>query len=218
MQDKDIMLLWQDLGSRHGEKALTTEQVMGRVTMMKTGNLLRSMMPVKLFTVGIGILWCLVMGGVVASVVMRDGTDANYFFVVSMGLQVLITAIAIGIYLYQMSLLQGLDMEGPVVDTQARISSLVLSTLGVTRILFLQLPLWTTFFLHKATLEQASTPMLIVQGLTTSVFVGIAIWLFVQIRYENRNKRWFRLLFRGREWDPLMQAMETLEEADAFRK
>jgi hypothetical protein len=60
--------------------------------------------------------------------------------------------------------------------------------------------------------------MLIVQGLTTSVFVAITIWLFVQIRYENRNKRWFRLLFRGREWDPLMQAMETLEEADAFRK
>lgn len=186
--------------------------------MMKTGNLLRSMMPVKLFTVGIGILWCLVMGGVVASAVMRDGTDANYFFVVSMGLQVLITAIAIGIYLYQMSILQGLDMEGPVVDTQARISSLVLSTLGVTRILFLQLPLWTTFFLHRTMLEQASTPMLIFQGLMTSLFLVIAIWLFVQIRYENRNKRWFRLLFRGREWDPLMQAMETLEEADAYRK
>jgi len=42
-------------------------------------------------------------------------------------------------------------------------------------------------------------------------FTVIAIWLFFNIKYENKNKKWFQLIFNGKEWTPLMKSMELLE-------
>ena len=51
----------------------------------------------------------------------------------------------------------------------------------------------------------------------TVSFTFIAIWLFVNIKYENRNKKWFQLIFSGKEWIPLMKSMELLEQVDDYK-
>jgi len=45
----------------------------------------------------------------------------------------------------------------------------------------------------------------------------IAIWLFFNIKYENRNKKWFQLIFSGKEWTPLMKSMELLEQVEEYK-
>ena len=46
----------------------------------------------------------------------------------------------------------------------------------------------------------------------TFCFAWAALWLFHNIRYQNRDKRWFRMLFKGRERTPLLRSMALLEE------
>jgi len=56
------------------------------------------------------------------------------------------------------------------------------------------------------------------QILATGIFTGIAIWLFVNIRMEHRDKKWFRLMFRGKDWTPMIHAMDMMEEIEAYTK
>lgn len=60
--------------------------------------------------------------------------------------QVLLTAIALVLYIYQLVLMQQIDISQPVVETKHHLARLKFSTLWIARILFLQLPVWTTFY------------------------------------------------------------------------
>jgi hypothetical protein len=62
------------------------------------------------------------------------------------------------------------------------------------------------------------TGLYLLQILVTGSFTFIAIWLFIHIRYENRDKKWFRAIFNGKEWNPVIKAMELLHQVSEYRK
>ncbi|MBL0082433.1 MAG: hypothetical protein IPP37_08355 [Saprospiraceae bacterium] len=119
---------------------------------------------------------------------------------------------AIGVYLYQLILLYQTDVSHAVSAVQQRIAHLTLSTLWVTRILFLQLPLWTTFWWTESFINGISPLAKSLLFSTVILFAAVALGLFINIRIKNREKPWFRWIFRGREWDPLVRAKELLGE------
>jgi hypothetical protein len=80
--------------------------------------------------------------------------------------------------------------------------------------LLLQLPVWTTFWWNETMLTDWNLLQWTMVGLVTLSFTFIALWLFFNINYENRNKKWFIMLFSGKEWTPLMKAMELLEQVE----
>jgi len=51
----------------------------------------------------------------------------------------------------------------------------------------------------------------------TISFTVIAIWLFFNIKYENKDKRWFQLIFSGKEWTPLMKSIELMEQIEDYK-
>jgi hypothetical protein len=59
---------------------------------------------------------------------------------------------------------------------------------------------------------------ILVNGFFTLLFAYSAIWLFINIKYENRNKKWFQWIFRGKEWQPILQAMEWLNQIDNYQQ
>jgi hypothetical protein len=87
-----------------------------------------------------------------------------------------------------------------------RIAMRPISTLGPC------LPLWTTFYLSLPMLAAAPPALLALQVACTLAFGYAAVWLFRNIRLENRGRRWFRWLFQGKEWTPMVKAMEMLGE------
>ncbi|WP_157474823.1 hypothetical protein [Dyadobacter sp. Leaf189] len=50
------------------------------------------------------------------------------------------------------------------------------------------------------------------------IFTVVAIWLFFNIKYENKDNKWFRLIFNGREWDPVLKSVKLLREVEGYRK
>jgi hypothetical protein len=58
----------------------------------------------------------------------------------------------------------------------------------------------------------------LLQGITTLSFTWLAIWLFFNIRYENKNKKWFQWLFKGREWQPILLSLELLNQIQEYRE
>ena len=100
--------------------------------------------------------------------------------------------------------------------TQEKLSALKTSTLWVARILFLQLPVWSTFYLHKALFKFDNLFWLIFQAIVTLGLTYLAIWLYINIKPENKDKKWFKLLFEGKEWNPVIKSMELMNDLSNF--
>ncbi len=145
-------------------------------------------------------------------------SKANPFFLFSAAIQVALTALALIIYVYQLITIYQVDITEPILKTQEKLASLKTSTLWVTRILFLQLPVWTTFYWNESMLENGNWFLWIIQSIVTLSLTYVAVWLFFNIKYENRNKKWFKLIFNGKEWTPVINSMELLSQIDEYRK
>ncbi len=208
MNITELTELWQNQ-QVHLQQSMEMHKVLAKeVQTLKLQQLFSSMRPIKIFTLVVGLLWVVF----VDSILVATYSIASPYFFWSALLQSAITKVAIGIYLYQLILLYQTDVSHAVAAVQQRIAHLTLSTLWVTRILFLQLPLWTTFWWTESFINGISSLAKSLLFSTVILFAAVALGLFINIRIKNREKPWFRWIFRGREWDPLVKAQEVLEE------
>lgn len=66
-------------------------------------------------------------------------------------------------------------------------------------------------------IENGSLLLWIIQTLVTIFFTFTALWLFFNIKIENRDKKWFRLIFEGNKWTPLMRAIELSKQIEEYK-
>lgn len=213
MQDTDIINLWKSYDRKLEETLQVNRQHTEDITSMKVRSFLVSMTPIKIFTILTGIAWVAFLDVVFIAAL----STGSIFFLASAGFISLLNKLAIGIYLYQLILIHQVDVNEPIMAAQERIARLKSSTLWIARILFLQLPAWTTFYLSSHMLRSSGMLFSVVQFFITGLFAFLAVWLFANIRYENREKKWFRLIFMGREWTPLMKAIDLLTQIKESR-
>jgi hypothetical protein len=213
MDEKEIRNIWQSYNERLEKNLYISNENAGEIAKIKVHNILHSMKPFKAITIIIGILWVVF----VDALIINLWTTASPFFLISAGIQVILTKIAIGIYLYQLYLIYNVDLSESVISSQERLSRLQSSTLMVPRILFLQLPAWTTFTWHTGMLHNGNILLFTIQGIISIFSVYAATWLFLNIKYDNRDKKWFRLLFNGIEWEPIEKSVELIKQIEAYK-
>jgi len=212
MENAEIINLWKFYDKKLEESLMLNRKNAEDITKIKAREFLISMTPLKLFTIVVGILWVIFVDILILNVF----ASASPYFLISAGLHVLLTKVAIVIYYNQSVLIRRVDISDPIIATQEKIARLKSSTLWVARLLFLQLPLWTTFYLNDALLKSGNVVFYAIQAITTISFTFLAIWLFLNIKYENKEKKWFRLIFTGKEWSPLIKSMELLNQLNDY--
>lgn len=217
MNELELKKLWQTTSEKLEESLLINRKNAEDITRITVHNLLGSMKPTKFFALLVGLLWVIIGGIILSSIYLNSFSEANKFLLFSASIQVGLTAVALFIYLYQLITIYQVDITKPIIRTQKQLARLKTSTLWVTRILFLQLPVWTTFWWNETMLTGWGILQWIVTLFFTLSFTVIAIWLFFNIKYENRKKKWFRLIFSGKEWTPLMKSMELLEQVEEYK-
>jgi hypothetical protein len=213
MNELELKKLWQATNLKLEESLAISRNNSDEIARMKIHNFLGSMKPIKIFTLLMGILWVSITGTVVVNLFPQG----SLFFLFSATIQISLTTIALIIYIYQLIKIYEVDITDPILETQNRLANLKTSTLWITRILFLQLPVWTTFYWNTSMIENGNWFLWIIQGIVTLSSAYVAIWLFYNIRYENRNKKWFKFIFIGKEWTPLMKSMELLEQIEDYK-
>lgn len=218
MNEKELKLLWHSTNEKLESSLRVNKNNTDEITRLKAQNVLASMKPTKLFTLIVGIIWVIGLGSILGNLIVNHSGDVSLFFLVSAIIQVLLTAITIGIYVYQIDLINKIDFSEPVLTIQEKVSKLKISTLNVTRLLFLQLPVWTTFYWNERMFLAENWLLWVLQAIVTISFVYVALWLFFNIKYENRNKKWFKLIFRGKEWQSVLQSMELLNQIEHYQE
>lgn len=218
MENTEITNIWKAYDRKLEQNLVLNKTIAEEITRKKIKSALSSTTLVKLSAIIVGVAWVISLDLVIVNLFINALDQVSLFFLVSVGLQVLITKVAIAIYVNQLLLIHKTDISESITETQERLTKLKSSTLLVARILFLQLPLWSTFYLHKGMLETGNTILLILQAVVTISFSYLAIWLFKNIKYENKDKKWFRLLFSSAEWVSIIKSMELLKEVEEFKK
>ena len=214
MEDIEIINLWKSYDKRLNENLLLNRKNAEEISKIKAQSLLSSMKPVKIFTILVGMLWVVFID----MLIIKSFHIASPYFLVSAVILSLLNKLAIGIYLYQLILIQRVALNGAILATQKKLTSLKSTTLWIPRILFLQLPLWTTFYLTKSMFEDGNAFFYIIQGLVTLSFTFAAVWLFRNIKYENRDKKWFRIILNRKEWFPVIRSIELYREIQKIKQ
>ena len=214
MKDIELQQIWKSYDERLQEQLIFNRKNALDITKMKVKSALSAMRPIKVFTLLLGILWVLFLDVLLVNLYPAG----NLFFLISFGFISFVYKIAVGIYAYQLILISVVNINSPVISTQKKIAGMVNSTLWVTRILMLQLPFWITGFMGLAWAANGNILYWSFQGALTVLFAGLAIWLFINIRYENRAKGWFKFLFGNYEWAPIMKAQEMLNQIKGYEE
>lgn len=219
MMELELKNILINYDKKLNESLILNSRMSSEITRIKVYSFLDSMKPLKIFTLLVGIIWTLFLTYILSSMILFSPNPfelilAQPFFMISLIIYTVLHIIAISIYIYQMVILQQVDLGEPVLGIQNKISKLKYTSLWVTKILMLQLPLWTVFWWSTALFKEGDLVLIILQVLVAGMFAWAAIWLFFNIKYENRDKKWFQLIFRGKEWTPLLKSMELLNQLE----
>jgi len=217
MNELELKQLWQTSNERLEKNLKINQEQVKDVQQLKIQHYLTSMKPIKFFTIIVGIIWVGIGMTLLSTIFVNAFEQANKFFLFSATIQVLITGIALVVYIYQLITIYSVDVTETVLKTQKELATLKSSTLWITRILFLQLPVWTMFYWNESMIQNGNWFLWIIQAIVTLLFTYVAIWLFFNIKNENKDKKWFQLIFKGKEWTPLIKSMEILDKIEEFQ-
>ena len=214
MNDTDLKYLWQAGNEQIAISQKSDKTSLDNLTKRNVSHFLSSMKPIKIFTLLVGLLWVFSIGYVLIKLTINAYDQVSLYFLYSAYFQVMLTAMAVILYIIQLSTLYSIDFNKPVVILQKTLINLKASTLNVTKILILQLPFWTTFYWNESMFKNGTLPLFILQGAVTISFTCLAIWLFFNLKFENADKWWFKLLLQGKEWEPIITSINILNEME----
>jgi hypothetical protein len=221
MEDTELKNIWQDYDRRIEESRILNLQswainlrLFQDMQIQKARSRLDSLVRFKIGAVFLGILWTLFL-----SVLMYGNHLGNLYFTVSVGMIMLITSIAIVVYIKHIILIQEIDYSESITDMQKKLAELQLSTIRIIRMSWLQLPFYTTWFWHRSWIDYGSLKFWMIIFPITLFFILLAIFLYRNITLKNMDRKWVRkLMMAGPEYRSLVQAKKFIAEIEEFKR
>lgn len=214
MEEQELKLLWKQYDHKLETLLVLNKNNMEAIQKLNARSALQPVIRVKWAGIVLGFFWVLFLG----LLMWRAAAWANIFFVVSVGLLFIIYFIALCIYISHVVLIYQFDNSGTVMEAQQKLATLQTSGLQVTRILFLTLPLYATWWISFDWVSAHPAVFCFIQVPAVLALTFLGIWLYKNIDDKNSHKRWFRLLFNNPEWTGVIKAKAFLEEISQYQK
>lgn len=214
MEDQELKLLWKQYDKKLNEFLTLNYKNMEDIGKLKASSALRPVRTIKIVSVVLGFLWILFLG----FLLVHSLEFSKPFFIISVGILFVIYAIAVGIYIKHLVLISQFDASKTVMEAQQKLASLQTSLLRVVRLLFLSIPLYSTWYLTFDWIKNAPVTFWLIQVPIILFFTFLGIWLYKNINYKNSHKKWFRLLFNSPEWTGMIKAREFLDQIKEYKK
>ncbi len=213
MEDQELKNLLKVYNQRIGESEILTLRCLESVKLQKAETKLDALIKFKIIAIVLGVFWLLFLG-----VLLYGNQFRNVYFGLSVGMLMVFDIIAIVVYLRHVVILAQINYEGSITETQKQLAGLQLSTLNIVRILWLQIPFYTTWFWSTHWIISEDWNFWVIPFPITLLFMGLSLWLYRNISIKNADKKWFRVLFNSPEWTSIISAKEFLKEIDEFKK
>ncbi|MES2329163.1 MAG: hypothetical protein V4539_06130 [Bacteroidota bacterium] len=221
MEDLELKDIWRSYDKKIAEAQVLNAQswllnlrCFESIQQQKAQSKLKSLARFKTAAVVLGIFFLLLLG-----LLIWGNHFVNPYFTISMGAIFLFSLYAIIVYIKHIILIRQLDYDGNIIDTQKKLAGLQSSTFQSTRIMWLQMPFYSTWFWDNKWITETGSKFWLIALPVTVLFTLLAIFLYHNIRVENMHKRWVRsLMMSGPEYKNVVRSMEFLNEIEEFKK
>lgn len=213
MEDITLKNLWKAQADKLDRSMKLNLFILDSIQKQKAQSTLNSLAKFKLVAVILGIVWSLILG-----MLIYGNQLQNLYFTVSAGMIMLITILAVALYIKHIVLIKELDYSQSITETQKKLSTLQASTFN-NRFILLQTPFYTTWFWSTGMIEGNRIAFWLIAVPITLLFTLLTIWLYRNLTTANMHKKWVKALIKN---DPehisVMQAQNFLKEIEEFNK
>ena len=218
MESIELINIWKEQNAKLENTLAINRLLLKEVINHKAKTSLRALIRLKTAGIVSFVLYLLLLGYALAYAFTHYSSAWNYF-IVSVSVIFLINVKGFADYVKHLAWTHNINYDGSVLEIQQQLSRLQLSIIDHAKIMCLQFPFFTTFYLTNEWFPQHVGPgYIIFQAVLTGSFIYLSYWLYKNHKPENLHKKWFRKMIAGSGAKPVMQALEFYKELETFKK
>ncbi|WP_225037405.1 hypothetical protein [Winogradskyella sp. SM1960] len=218
MENIELINIWKTQNAKIEQTLAINKLLLKETIAQKAESSLQGL--VKLKTAGIVafVFYLLILGYALFYAISNYSSASNYF-IVSVSAIALINIKGFADYIKHLAWTKNINYDGSIMEIQKQLSRLQLSIIDHAKIMCLQFPFFTTFYLSDNWFPQnVGSPYIIFQIILTGSFIYFSFWLYKNHKPENLNKKWFRNLIVGSGGKSVEKAIEFYREMEEFEK
>lgn len=218
MESNELLSIWKSQDAKL-EKALAINQYLLKESIsQKAQSALRNLIRLKTAGIVSFVLYLLFLGSLLYYAIAYY-SPTHLYFIISVGAIALINIIGFTDYIRHLVLTKNIHYDGSIVEIQEKLAKLQLSIIKHGRMMCLQFPFFTTFYLSSAWFPQeVSWSYIVFQLSLTGSFTYLSYFLYINHKPESLNKKWFRVLIAGSGGKSVAKAIAFYKELEEFKK
>lgn len=206
--------LWKQYDEKLEKTISINHRLITELQQQKAKNALRPARNYKVIAILVGIIYA----ALIAYFLYHLHPIASIFINISIAIHLIVTLVAVAMYVHQIVLINQIDCTENIVDMQYKMAKLKSSTLKVIGVCFLQFPVFATWNINLELITDRPLAFWSIQVPIVVLFTYIGIWFYKNINIQNIEKRWFRMMFWGSEWQSILKAGKFLKEIEDFER
>jgi len=212
MEDKEILKLWKSHDQKLEEVLTLNKEIAYEVTKKKLHKTINSLRLPKSILLIIGLPYTFILC-FITWITFKAGA-----FVMMLGFGI-ISLIMIGViigYFYQLSLIAKINHEETISKVQKSIAELKISSFNIARLTVLQLPFWSVCWVSMEGLKNSP---FIYGGINLIIFLGlshVSYWLYQNLSIDHTTSKISKVIFSGKEWEPILKSSDILKQLKEY--
>lgn len=218
MSETDFIMLWKEHYEKIDQSLAINKRLLKELLSEKATSAIRALARGISFGIIAAVIYLLMLGAALTIAVtfaIVHHSPAATYFIVSIGAIFLINVKALYDYIRHLILINGIRYDESVTSIQNRLRRLQWSMVRHTRIMVLQFPFWSTFFLSGTWFPQHTPPAFIALQITiTALLTWVAWWLYRNLTLSNLDNRWIKRFVSSVGGKSLLNAMKFYRELE----
>jgi len=212
MKDIELTEIWKSYDQKLNKTISLNNQLVKEITMQKVINLLKKLKAHKRREILIGVPYILFL-----FFLAFIGYKASAPFVmIGFGIIAVFMTIVMAFYIYQINLINKIDNNQSIIETQKRISNLKISSYNTLRITILQIPFWIICWISLDALKNSPFIYGGINLILFIVFSYLSYLLYKKMDISNLNSKINKFFFSGSEWKLLIETSKLLKELNQY--
>ena len=217
MENIDFITIWKAQNTKIEQTLALNLKLLREIVDGKAKTAVRSLTMLKSTLLFFGVLYLFALVGLISFALSRYSTAWNYF-IVSVAAIFAINLYAVITYIKHLVWLQEINYDGAVADIQQKLSELQLSIVNHTRIMYLQTPFFTTFYLSSNWFPQLTPwPYILSQLILTGAAIYSSWWVYRNMTPENMDNKLIKSLLNGSGRETVQKAMDFYKEVEEYK-
>lgn len=218
MENLEFINIWKEQNAKIEKTLAINKLILKETISQKAQSTLKSLVNLKKTGIVAFVFYLLILGYALFYAISNYST-ANNYFIVSVSAIALINIKGFADYIKHLSWTKNINYDGSVMEIQKQLSKLQLSIIDHSKIMCLQFPFFTTFYLSDKWFPQdVGYTYIVFQIILTGSFIYFSFWLYKNHKTENLNKKWFKNLIAGSGGKSVEKAIEFYKEMEEFEK